>query len=318
MTIRQKELNRFQEKIRKRLTSDSATLNLDPRIEEEPEDEIIAWSISNKRDILVRVLDDLILDYFRNTDLYPFEECQTFLIRALRVCDFLQHERLKPTLKLILLCDDRSVWGQALDELRTLAARSLMGLSKTSNDLRFWEDVAIQCYPALPYALRAVLEIDLSKGCEIFWRMYFRPGLRGDNTYVDWPTVFDAANEFYGDVDIVVSAMEKAFQLVTKSKNLLEYDRIILRELRIPQYSKLGKRRITEVDLHYDLQIDSTPMASEKGEEESFYKRLGLPFVQKSQAHGAQIGIAPTFSQYPSNPKIPLFPLYQQSSDQIN
>ena len=125
MARKKNEIEQLRSRIQKRLSADPGVLDLDPKIDEAAEDMIIGLSFSDERDLVGRVLYDLIMDYFSNPDDFPNGQARLFVLRSLRVCSFLQHNRLKPVFKLILLNEDVDPWGASFSEIKMLAARAM-------------------------------------------------------------------------------------------------------------------------------------------------------------------------------------------------
>jgi hypothetical protein len=182
-----------------RLTADATTLQLDLRVDEEPEDYFVRLSQGNRRDEVISALRELLaLHVVRQPDTKLRVEVQ-FLTSAFRLCDALEARDCKEPLKLILLEDSADRWGDYLPGLQELAARALLSLPKDKKEFRYWSDVAFMGKSTCPYALNAVLELDLARGLECVRQVYqtVPKGLR--KHLANWKEILWMAKESYGE-----------------------------------------------------------------------------------------------------------------------
>jgi len=275
--------------IRERLRATPVSLELDPRIDEAPEDLIASIAARGRRDDVVRAIDELILEHLKQE---PKAREQTepairFLSSALRLCDSLQAERFKTTLKMILLDDNKKVWGEFLAELKELAARALLGLTKSKSDFRFWANIAEQWESSLPYALNAALEIDLYEGMALFWRMYLKtaPELKSEHPLVNWAAIIEEAEERFGEAS-VGTALESTFYDVVGSKKVVEFEIIVQRCLNLPRFSRLATRSLGEIAIDYTLRREEGPAILATAREP-----VSLNFLLSQ--HGRPVGAKP-------------------------
>jgi hypothetical protein len=247
---KQTNLDKFKEQMRKRLTADPNSLNLDSRIDEEPEDLYVSLAGSGRRREVVAAVSELITETLTRTDKAHVAAGARFMLRALRLCSAVGAPECAPFLKLILLEHESGAWGHWLSRLQELAARALLGLPKVKADLRFWIDVANRHETALPYALRAIIEIDLQEGLRVFWRLYTQADPQVEDPLVDWRTIIEEADEHYEEARIR-RCLEETFYEVTGTTNPYNYEVYIRHWLRLPKYSRLSARTFDELPIGY-------------------------------------------------------------------
>ena len=245
---KQRTLDKLKKEMRERLTADPNSLNLDPRMDEESEDLYVRLAGTSQRGEVVSAVSELITETLTRTDKRHVATAVRFMSRALRLCSAIGAAECAPVLKLILLEHESGVWGYRLRRLQELAARALLGLPKVKADLRFWIDVANRRETALPYALRAIIEIDLQEGLRVFWRLYTQTDPEVEDPLVDWRTIIEEADEHY-EVARIRRCLEETFYEVTGATNPYNYEVYIIRLLRLPQYSRLSARTFEELPI---------------------------------------------------------------------
>jgi hypothetical protein len=244
-------LTQIKTEMRKRLMAEPQSLRLDSRIDESPEDVFAAMADRGLRDAVVTSLDQLIHESFKCSPKPDSAAFLRLLQRALRLCDTLEAVEVKPSLKVIVLEDDATRWGGVLGELKELAARALLGLPKSKGDLRFWIITAEQFETSLPYALNAIIEINLTEGFRVFWRLFKESNFKIDHPLVDWKSILEDAAATHGE-NKVAEKLEEAFYEVNNLKSAEYYERF-LRHLRLSQFSRQGKRSLKDVEFEYSL-----------------------------------------------------------------
>ena len=135
-------MKNMKKELWERLSADPSDLALDQRVEEEPEDLFVRIANRGQRDEVVAGLGPLIVEQFLSSTQEGTELSVRFLRRALRLCDDLATEEARPILKVILLQEKNSLFGNNLDELQELAARVLSGLERQPSDFKFWREGA--------------------------------------------------------------------------------------------------------------------------------------------------------------------------------
>jgi hypothetical protein len=198
-----KELN---QEMWKRLTSDPELLALDSRVDEQPEDIFIRLSQSGNRDTVVSALRELLACHVLRDPSSELAAEVRFLSRAIRLCDALSAEECKEALKLLLLEEDSARWNSHLDGLQELAARALLSLPKDKKDFRFWKEIAFMQRPTCPYALNALLQIDLVGGIKCVDQVYRTTPKRLRSRLADWDTILLIAKESYGEKQFAKAA----------------------------------------------------------------------------------------------------------------
>ncbi len=205
-----------------RLSAHPDTLDLDDRINEQPEDLFVRMATAGERDAVVAALRSHLVRCAGGT-VAPthLPRALRFLSRAIRLCDSLGGVECKDALKLLLLQEEPGPWGEYLAEVQELAARVLSGLPKKPTDLELWCHVARACSPALPYALNAAIEIDVERGVELLARTYDRLAPRRRNA-VNWRAILQIAATMHG-----VEALGDALGRALADKSVLEYERFV-------------------------------------------------------------------------------------------
>ena len=191
-------MKNMKKELWERLSADPSDLALDQRVEEEPEDLFVRIANRGQRDEVVAGLGPLIVEQFLSSTQEGTELSVRFLRRALRLCDDLATEEARPILKVILLQEKNSLFGNNLDELQELAARVLSGLERQPSDFKFWREVARLGNAALPYALNAAVEIDIQRGLRLIHDAYVESETRSDRDFVDWGGLLEIARMMHG------------------------------------------------------------------------------------------------------------------------
>lgn len=192
-----------------RLTAQTATLGLDYRIDEQPEDMFVQLANRGRRGEVVGALKSLLLDCIGGQigDNSRVQVC--FLRRALRLCDSLGAKECKAPLRDILLFEETEDWGDDLPELQELASRALVVLATRETDFPFWEYIAHKKGTAMPYALNAAIAIDPVKGLQLFWRVFVDCYREGTTDVADWKTILRIAILRHG-TQAVAEALNQA------------------------------------------------------------------------------------------------------------
>ena len=181
-----------------RLSARRESLNLDDRGEEEPEDYFVRMCSSGNREVVIQALKENLYEVTTQTRERSVEAEIRFLQRALRLCDLVAAQECKPSLQYILLYEKNPRWGKQYQSVRELAARALEALPKNTTEFQYWKHVAASRDAILPYALNALLEIDLDRGIADFLSVYFDFYQQKRLDEVDWRAILEIAADTHG------------------------------------------------------------------------------------------------------------------------
>lgn len=184
--------------MRARLSAEPESLNLDYRTDEAPEDLFVQRANRGEHADVVRALNALLLEQILLPSEGDADSALRFLRSGIRLCDILAAEECKGILKQVLLLDQGAIWGDDLVEFQELAARALVSLPQRKSDLRFWTSVAERLDAGFPYALNAIIEIDLREGLRLLVDTYRSTPETERDELADWATVLQIASELHG------------------------------------------------------------------------------------------------------------------------
>jgi hypothetical protein len=201
-------MNDFNREIWERLTSDPTILQLDFRVDEEPEDKFIRVSQSGRRSDIVSALRELLSFHVIRQPAIDLEIEARFLKSAFRLCDALQADDCKSALKLFLLEGSPDRWGNYFEPLQEVAARALLSLKREPQELTFWSDVALMRRQTCPYALNAALEINLARGLELLGQISHSVSKEALKRLLDLEAILELARDFNGEKKFRKAAAE--------------------------------------------------------------------------------------------------------------
>jgi hypothetical protein len=223
-----------------RLSVSPRILNLDARGDEEPEDLFVRLANSGQRQQVIRALKANLCDTITNPEAKDKQSALRFMRRALRLCDVIGAHECKPDLKYILLHEAVGTWGQDLSHLQELAARALDGMPKEPAEFEFWNHLIQKRDAILPYALNAIIEIDLDRGLETFSKIYVECAKTKQQELVEWGLVIQNAVDMHG-AEAVSAALDHVFP-----GNPLAIEHFVHLS-GIQELSRLGKRSVEEI-----------------------------------------------------------------------
>ena len=183
-----------------RLSADPDTLDLDDRINEQPEDSFIRMANSGSRDRVVAALRAVLTERvgMESEDQDIASEIR-FLSRAIRLCDSLRAAECSNVLELILLRQAHAVWGDHLPGLQELCARVLSGLPKARGDIDFWCRLAHRYDTTLPYALNSAIDVDFRQGIKLLCDAYLVLKPQRRTQLADWRAILRMAVATHGE-----------------------------------------------------------------------------------------------------------------------
>ncbi len=224
-----------------RLSKSPEKLDLDRRADEEPEDLFVRLcNTGRKRDVL-SALNANLCETIGNMEGKEKEAALRFMKRAIRLCDIIGASNCKPFLEMLLLHNSKAYWGDDLKELQELAARTLSGMPKDASDFLYWASIAEKHNASLPYALNAMIEIDLDRGIQKIVQTYFDLPKTVRQDVVNWEIIFQLAADTHGS-EHIGDALDKVF-----AGNPLAFEFFVRRVAKIPSLTRVGERSIDEI-----------------------------------------------------------------------
>lgn len=224
-----------------RLSESPDKLYLDRRADEEPEDLFVRLCNTGRKRDVVSALKANLCDIVVGVQKKEKQAALRFMQRAIRLCDIIGAHECKPALKLILLDETGSIWGKDFEELQGLAARALDGMTKEVYEFEYWSHLSEKRNAILPYALNAMIEIDLDRGIQKLVQIYFKlPKTVRENT-VNWEVILQIAVDTYGPENIG-DALDKVF-----AGNPLAFEFFVRLVAKIPSLSRIGERTIEDI-----------------------------------------------------------------------
>jgi len=223
-----------------RLSQSPDKLDLDKRADEEPEDLFVRLYNTGRKKQVISAIKANLCEIVAQVEKKGQRAALRFMRRAMRLCDIVGAHECKPALKLILLDESRAVWGKDFEELQELAARALDGMPKEASEFRYWSDLVERGDAVLPYALNALIEIDVDRGLERLCSIYIDCAKKKREDVVDWEAVLQIAAHTHG-VKAVGRALDKIF-----AGNPVAYEYFV-RLSGIPEISRVGQRSIEDI-----------------------------------------------------------------------
>jgi len=225
----------------KRLSSLPEILDLDMRSDEEPEDLFVRLCNTGHKKDIVNALKANLCSIIIDLKEKEKQAALRFMQRAIRLCDIIGAYECKPVLKLIILDESRTGWGKDFEELQELAARALDGMPKEESDFEYWSHLAEKHNTILPYALNAMIEIDLDRGIQKLIQTYFNLPEKTREDVVNWEMILKIALDAQGP-DNLGDAIDKVF-----TGNPLAFEFFVHHVARMPALSREGKRSIEDM-----------------------------------------------------------------------
>jgi hypothetical protein len=260
----------YKDEMWDRLSAPAETLDLDDRSDEEPEDYFVRLCSRGSRAAVLRALKANLCEVITQVKTGSAEVDCRFLQRALRLCDTVGAEECKPDLKYFLLHNAPPNWAQWYQNIKELAARALDGMPKEPGEFQYWKHLAEQADAILPYALNALLEIDLDEGLGVLLKMYvdFYKQKRTDE--IDWEVILQLAADTHGMKKLGV-ALDKHLG------GQPDYYEYFVRIGRMPELSRAGKRSLKEIAGYGGMILESDTKMSVAGDKEAGYGRQSVP-----------------------------------------
>jgi len=235
-----------------RLSRQGGVLELDWRTEEEPEDLFVRLYHSGQKEDVIWALNANLCEVATVVRKGKKEDALQFMHRAIRLCDILGAYDCKPVLKLILLQEPSDYWGDDLEELQELASRALDGMPKETSEFEYWRHLAQRQNRTLPYALNALMEINLDRGVEVVCQTYFELAKTKRESLVDFEAIFRIAAGTYG-TEGLSHALDKAF-----AGRPIIYEAFVRRVAKMPSLTRVGQRSLDDI-AEYGAQIVVKP-----------------------------------------------------------
>lgn len=219
-----------------RLSESPEKLYLDRRAEEEPEDLFVRLCNTGRKKDVISALKANLCDIVVEVQKKEKQTTLRFMRRAIRLCDIISANECKPALMLILLDESGTVWGKDFEELQELAARALDGMPKETSEFEYWSYLTEKRNAILPYALNAMIEIDLDRGIQKLVKIYFNlPKTVRENT-VNWEVILQLAVDTHGPKNIG-DALDKVF-----AGDPLAFELFVRLVAKIPSLSRISER----------------------------------------------------------------------------
>ncbi len=272
-----------------RLSAPSASIDLDSRGEEEPEDFFVRLYNQGQKKEVVSALRVNLCEVFTDVRSRTKETSLRFMCRAIRLCDIIGAYDCKTALKLILFEESNREWGKSLEELQELAARALDGMPKGETDFRYWRDLAERLNDSLPYALNALIEIDPEKGLRIFLSIYQKCE-ENMHDIADWKSIIQTAVSTHG--------IKKISKILNKiyAGNPGAYEQFV-NIFGLQELSRIGKLSISEI-MSYPGQLSVADKSIVKKSEDiipSYEQKQRFAYLQEKPYDISDI----TDSQWP-------------------
>jgi hypothetical protein len=309
--VRKVKTDDLKEAMYSRLSAEPASLNLDIRFDEAPEDKFAALASSHHREDVVGALNVLMFETFSGIRGARKSPAKRFLERALRLCSLLDANECKPTLKLILLEGEKSSWGTSLVALQELAARGLSGMPKDETDLQFWLEIAERRTTAFPYALRAAIEIDMREGLRLFWSACLSGAV---DDLVDWSTILDETSELYEDEQIAIT-LESTFYECQGTKDPYVYERFLRDRLQLPKFSRAAVRTFEQLPISYGAELRH---AISENSISRIVARKHNRYIDTFRQEPVNVLVAPYFAQQQAYPFFAVYGAPEQKKDYVN
>lgn len=229
----------------KRLSCPPETLHLDIRVDEEPEDIFVCIYNSGQENEVLLALKANLCETIGNMVEEEKGAALRFMQRAIRLCDTLGASNCKPFLEMLLLHNSKDYWGEDLEDLQELASRALSGMPKNASDFSFWRSIADKHNRSLPYALNAMIEIDIEKGLRNFIEAYNFCHKHKKLKEVNWNVLIEIAVDKHSKKKIG-KTLDKIFS------GKPEYYESFVHQFGLREISKIHKRSINDITSYND------------------------------------------------------------------